>query len=57
MIPISGGTGSLGSATAGRLLAEGRQVRIMTRTPQKATALKQLGAQVIYGDLLDRDLL
>jgi uncharacterized protein YbjT (DUF2867 family) len=44
----------LGSATARRLLARERVVRVMTRTPQKATALGKLGAEVVQDDLLDK---
>lgn len=54
MILIVGGTGSLGSATAGRLLAKGVPVRVLTRTPEKATELGKLGAEVVQGDLRDR---
>lgn len=54
MILIIGGTGSLGSLTARRLLAKGTAVRIMTRTPEKAAELRKLGAEVVRGDLLDK---
>lgn len=53
MILIVGGTGSLGSATTRRLLAKGRPVRVMTRGPEKAAPLRELGAEVVQGDLLD----
>lgn len=54
MILIVGGTGALGSNLARRLLEKGKQVRVMTRTPEKAEPLKTMGAEVIKGDLLDR---
>jgi uncharacterized protein YbjT (DUF2867 family) len=54
MILIVGGTGSLGRATARRLLANGQSVRIMTRTPEKGVDLQQAGAEVVQGDLLDK---
>ena len=54
MILIVGGTGSLGKATARRLLDKGKPVRVMTRTPEKATDLQKLGAEVVQGDLLDK---
>lgn len=57
MILIVGGTGSLGSAVVDRLLAEGERVRVMTRTPAKAAELSRSGAEVVRGDLLDRDSL
>jgi uncharacterized protein YbjT (DUF2867 family) len=57
MVLIVGGTGSLGSATARRLLAKGMAVRVMTRAPEKATELQELGAKVVQGDLLDKESL
>jgi uncharacterized protein YbjT (DUF2867 family) len=57
MILIVGGTGSLGQATARRLLARGQSMRIMTRTPEKAVDLKEAGAEVVQGDLLDKTTL
>ena len=57
MILIVGGTGALGSVTAEKLLAQRESVRIMTRTPAKADALRALGAEVVQGDLRDQDSL
>lgn len=54
MILIVGGTGSLGSATARRLLATGVPVRVLTRTPQQATELEKSGAEIVRGDLRDK---
>jgi uncharacterized protein YbjT (DUF2867 family) len=53
MILIVGGTGALGSVTVQQLLAKGKAVRVMTRTPAKATALQALGADIVQGDLRD----
>jgi len=53
MILVVGGTGDLGSAVTKRLLARGQAVRVMTRTPSKATELQQLGAEIVQGDLRD----
>ena len=53
MILIIGATGNLGSAVARILLSEGKSVRAMTRTPEKAEALKKLGVEVVTGDLRD----
>lgn len=55
MILIVGGTGALGSQVSRRLLAQRERVRIMTRTPGRAEALHAAGAEVLRGDLLDRD--
>lgn len=53
MILIVGSTGTLGSRVTRQLLADGQRVRAMTRTPEKAADLKQLGAEAIRGDLID----
>lgn len=51
MILIVGGSGHLGRATALRLLAQGKAVRVMTRNPSAAADLSQHGAEVMSGDL------
>ncbi|MBN1427098.1 MAG: SDR family oxidoreductase [Anaerolineae bacterium] len=53
MILIVGATGFLGRETAGLLLAKGEKVRVMARTLSKADDLKQAGAEVVQGDLID----
>lgn len=50
---IVGATGVEGSLTTMKLLAQGIAVRAMTRTPAKAESLRQLGAEVVQGDLRD----
>ena len=55
MILIVGGTGILGSLVTRRLLAGGHRVRVMSRAPGKAAALRGAGAEVVAGDLRDRD--
>ena len=57
MILLIGATGVLGQETARQLIAVNHSVRAMTRTPEKATDLKTLGAEVVYGDLTDAPLL
>ncbi len=57
MILIVGGTGALGTAAAVRLLAQGESVRVMTRTPAQAKVLQTLGAEIVQGDLRDKDSL
>lgn len=54
---IIGATGNLGGAVARLLLNAGQSVRAMTRTPEKADALKKLGAEVVIGDVRDRQSL
>lgn len=53
MILVVGGRGRLGTRVCERLSNEGRQVRVMTRTPEKAGHLRQLGAEIVKGDLRD----
>ena len=53
MILIVGATGVLGREATQKLILEGHRVRALVRTPEKAADLKQLGAEVIQGDLTD----
>ncbi|MBI5032323.1 MAG: SDR family oxidoreductase [Chloroflexi bacterium] len=53
MYLLVGATSKLGVRVARRLLADGKPVRAMTRTPAKAEELKKLGAQIVQGDLRD----
>ena len=53
MILIVGASGRLGSVVAELLLAQGKPVRAMTRTPLSLAHLKQQGAEVVSGDLRD----
>jgi uncharacterized protein YbjT (DUF2867 family) len=57
VILIVGGSGALGSAIARRLLRSGEFVRVMTRNPTRAAGLSVAGAEVVQGDLLDRESL
>lgn len=51
MILIVGASGRLGRAVARQLLAKGRRVRVLTRTPAKVEDLAWLGAEVVVADL------
>ena len=53
MILVVGASGFLGREVAKLLLSQGQQVRVMTRTPAKLEDLKQMGAEVVQGDLID----
>ncbi len=53
MILIVGASGFLGREVASLLLSEGQQVRLLVRTPAKVDDLKQMGAEVMQGDLID----
>ncbi len=53
-ILVTGATGQQGGAVARSLLHHGQKVRALTRNPAKAAELKNLGAEVVTGDLTDR---
>ena len=57
MILVVGGSGTLGRVITQNLLAAGEAVRVMTRAPAKATVLRDAGAEVVTGDLTDRESL
>ena len=56
-ILITGATGKVGSRLVPRMLAKGYEVRILVRDAAKASALAELGASVIEGDLYTPDTL
>jgi len=53
MILVVGASGVLGGTTARFLLARGRGVRAMTRRADALGPLRQLGADIVSGDMLD----
>jgi uncharacterized protein YbjT (DUF2867 family) len=53
MILLAGGTGILGSAIAARLLDQGRPVRALVRSVERAARLQERGAHLAVGDLRD----
>ncbi|MFC4257209.1 NAD(P)H-binding protein [Altererythrobacter xixiisoli] len=50
---VMGGTGHVGSETAKALLRAGQEVGIVTRHPERATALGDAGARIIKADVND----
>lgn len=50
---ITGATGFVGSAILERLIARGRTVRALTRSPEGENALRAMGAEPVRGDILD----
>jgi uncharacterized protein YbjT (DUF2867 family) len=57
MFLIVGVTGVLGRETARQLLAAGHRVRGLTRFPENAADIKKLGAEIVPGDLIDKNSL
>lgn len=53
IVAVTGATGQQGGAVARKLLAEGWQVRALTRDVNKPAAqeLKALGAELVAGDM------
>jgi len=54
MILVTGGTGFVGSHLVRRMRANGLPVRVIARDPDKAQALKDLGVEIVAGDVSDR---
>jgi len=54
---LTGGTGHLGSEVARLLVKRGDQVRALVRDPDKAGALRELGCDLVPGDLSDEPAL
>lgn len=57
MFFIAGITGHVGGAAARHLLAKGKQVRTLLRTPEKAKAFAEQGVEIQQGDLNDAEAL
>ena len=60
MILVVGSTGMVGGETCRRLIGEGETVRALVRPssdPAKVAALREVGAEVVVGDLRDRSTL
>ncbi|MBI5577134.1 MAG: NmrA/HSCARG family protein [Deltaproteobacteria bacterium] len=56
-ILVTGATGQQGGAVARCLISKGQNVRVLTRSPEKARELAQRGAEVLRGDFDDRESL
>ena len=54
---VTGATGFIGVHLVEALLQRGDHVRCLVRSPQRANALRQLGAELIAGDLDQHDAL
>jgi nucleoside-diphosphate-sugar epimerase len=54
---VTGATGRIGSRFVPRLLQQGEPVRILARDAGRAEPLRERGAEIVLGDLRDRDAL
>lgn len=52
---VTGGTGFVGTALVTRLITEGYKVRVLARKTSKVEPIVRLGAEVVRGDLTDRE--
>ena len=50
---VTGGTGFLGGAIVERLLADGQRVKALARSEGSARTLRESGAELVRGDVLD----
>ena len=50
---VTGATGFIGKAVARELIAGGHQVLALSRSPEKASALEEMGAAIFEGSLAD----
>jgi dihydroflavonol-4-reductase len=50
---VTGGSGVVGRALIGRLVADGREVRALARSEESERTVRLLGAHVVRGDVLD----
>jgi uncharacterized protein YbjT (DUF2867 family) len=57
MILVTGGTGFVGSHLIKRLASERIQTRYLARKTSDIKKLKDLGIEVAYGDVLDKESL
>ena len=53
LVFLTGGTGFLGSGVARLLVGRGDRVRALVRDPARAQALRDLGCELVHGDLSD----
>jgi nucleoside-diphosphate-sugar epimerase len=52
---LTGGTGFIGAHVARKLRERGDEVVALARSPEKAASLRELGCEIVEGDLADKD--
>jgi dihydroflavonol-4-reductase len=52
---VTGGTGFTGSHLAGKLIEDGEEVRVLARPGSNSGFLKELGVEVVTGDISSKD--
>jgi nucleoside-diphosphate-sugar epimerase len=52
---LTGGTGFIGAHVARKLRERGDEVVALARSPEKAAPLRELGCEIVEGDLADKD--
>jgi uncharacterized protein YbjT (DUF2867 family) len=57
VIAVAGATGYIGGLLCERLRGEGRDVRALARSPERASSLRDAGCEVREADVIDRDSL
>lgn len=50
---LTGATGFIGARLAAALRDRGDEVRALVRSPEKADALRELGCELVFGELSD----
>jgi dihydroflavonol-4-reductase len=54
---VTGGTGFIGAQLVGQLRARGDEVVALVRSPEKAGSLRQLGCELVKGDLTSTEVM
>jgi nucleoside-diphosphate-sugar epimerase len=54
---VTGGTGFIGARTVARLRERGDEVVALVRSPRRASALRELGCELVEGDLAAKDVM
>ncbi len=53
MFTVFGATGNTGTHVVRGLLEAGKKIRVLARDPKKVVSLRDAGAEILQGDVLD----